>query len=77
MGISNKVELVPPLEPEVVPTDSVDSQQLGRGHRQSRRSVLLNDYVTYTARYLENPTDATPLLILGLQVWFLILQRIT
>lgn len=58
-GSSNEAELVPPLEPEIMPTDSTASEQLGHGHHQSQRSELLNDYVTYTARFLKNPTHAT------------------
>lgn len=58
---------MPSLEPEgaVVNNEPVVDKQLGRGHRQTRRSILLNDYVTYSARCDINPTHTTPATISG------------
>lgn len=37
-----------------------EEENLGRGHRQHKPSVLLKDFVTYSARCLKEPTRAEP-----------------
>lgn len=58
---------------EQTPTKSADIEQLECGHRESRRSVRLNDYVTFSVRCLENPHTSLVNQRLSPQVRFLIL----
>lgn len=49
-----------PTESAVNGEVEVSNENLGRGHRQSKPSVLLKDFVTYNARCLSDPVRSTP-----------------